>query len=180
MMPGRAVLLGATATLALARAAAAQPSATSATEEAVALCRLAADPGPGQVGLLTRGLAIAEAAVRADPGDGRAHFAVFCNLGRRARAVGGAFHPFEVARALHELDTAVRLAPDDPDVTAAKGAVLVDLPPLLGGDPAAGERWLRRALVLDPHNREARDYLAAALSRRGADEEARRVRDTGS
>jgi Flp pilus assembly protein TadD len=57
--------------------------------------------------------------------------------------------------------------------------VLANLPPFLGGDPAAAEQWLRRALVLDPHNRDARDYLADVLSRRGADDEARRLRETG-
>jgi cytochrome c-type biogenesis protein CcmH/NrfG len=183
MMAGAArwAILGAAWTLALAGVAAAQPSGTSAADQAIALCRLAARSTPERDETLARGLAIAEAAARADPRDGRAHFAVFCNLGRRAQALGGGvFHPFEVARALRELDAAVRLAPDDPDVAAAKGAVLVDLPAVLGGDPAAGERWLRRALVLDPHNREARAYLAAVLARRGAEDEARRVRDAGS
>jgi cytochrome c-type biogenesis protein CcmH/NrfG len=151
----------------------------SAAAQALALCQLAEQQtAEARDDFLTRGLALAESAVRADPGDGRAHFAVFCNLGRRVQAAGlSVFHLLEIVRALDELEAAVRLAPDDPDVAAAKGAVLANLPPLLGGDATAGEQWLRRALALDPHHREARAYLAAALSRRGAEDEARRVRD---
>jgi cytochrome c-type biogenesis protein CcmH/NrfG len=170
------VFVACCAVLAARGALAADPSAAT---QALALCQLAVqETGEARVEILTRGLALAEDAVRADPGDGRAHFAVFCNLGRRVQAAGvSVFHVLEIVRALDELDAAVRLAPDDPDVAAAKGAVLANLPPLLGGDASAGEQWLRRALALDPHHREARAYLAAALSRRGAVDEARRLRD---
>lgn len=149
----------------------------SAAAQALALCQLAdQQTGEARVELLTRGLAMAEGAVQADPGDARAHFAVFCNVGRRVQAAGlSVLHLLEIVRALDELEAAVRLAPDDPDIAAAKGAVLANLPPLFGGDSTAGEHWLRRALALDPHHREARSYLAAALSRRGADDEARRL-----
>ena len=47
----------------------------------------------------------------------------------------------------------------DPDVLTAKGAVLLALPGLLGGDAREGERWLRRALARDPQHCAARAYL---------------------
>jgi tetratricopeptide (TPR) repeat protein len=166
-----ALAFGAFVALLAACPAAAQPSASSPADEALALCKRAEEGGEARVDLLTRGLAIAERAVEADPADARAHFAVFCNLGRRIQATGlSVLHLFEVVRALRELDDAARLAPDDPDVVAAKGAVLASLPPVFGGDATAGEQWLRRALALDPNHREARAYLAAILSRRGADD----------
>jgi hypothetical protein len=117
---------------------------------------------------LTRGLEAAAAAVDADPHDALAHFALFCNLGRRAQTPGAGFTgPFAIYRALRALDTALELAPDDADVTVAKGVLLLQLPSLLGGDEARGEQCLRRALVLDPNHGPARGYLADVLARRG-------------
>ena len=145
----------------LAGTASAVPPGSEAAGEALALCDLATsgtadDRGP----LLERGVALARAAVAADSRDARAYLALFCNLGRRVQTEAFLFaHVGDVLRAVEALDTAVALAPDDADIAAAKGALLVRLPRFLGGDPAAGERWLRRALVLDPLQRTARDYL---------------------
>lgn len=149
------------AVLALAGTAFAVPPGSEAAAEALALCGLAASSGAGdRDALLDRGVALARDAVGADPRDARAHLALFCNLGRRLQTQAFPFaHVGDVMRAIEALDAAVTLAPDDADVAAAKGAMLVRLPRLLGGDPAAGERWLRRALALDPFHRQARDYL---------------------
>lgn len=123
--------------------------------QALELCD-AADSAPpsDRAAILTRGLERAEEAVEANPLDATAHFAVFCNLGKRTD-LRRQTHGFlgllrDVGRARRELEEALVLAPDDPAVLAAKGQMLTELPRFLGGDPAEGERLLRRAAALDP------------------------------
>jgi hypothetical protein len=95
----------------LAGTSSAVPAGGPAALEALALCRASERlEGAARREALERGLALAIAAVAADDQDAAAHFAMFCTRG-----------------ALGELDTAVRLAPDDPDVLAAKGAALLSL-----------------------------------------------------
>jgi hypothetical protein len=149
--------------------AGALPPGSSRAREAFALCQLAEQQsGDARVELLTRGLDLAEAAVDADARDALAHFALFCNLGRRVQSGGlGLTGPFAIYRALRALDVALELAPDDADVLAAKGVILLQLPPFLGGDETRGEQCLRRALSLDPNLGSARAYLADVLVRRG-------------
>jgi cytochrome c-type biogenesis protein CcmH/NrfG len=175
-MPSRfaaaAVLVGA-----LVGVAAAVPSGQPAALEALALCRAAERlEGAARRESLERGLVLARAAVAADERDAAAHFATFCALGRLVQLRGlDPWHPFEALRALDELEAAVRLAPEDPDVLAAKGATLLRLPRLLGGDPGEGRTWLRRALARDPHHCAAGAYLAAAEAPR--DDETLRLPD---
>jgi hypothetical protein len=157
---------------ALAGTAWALPAGQPAAHDALALCRAAEHlEGAAQREALEHGLALATAALAADDGDAAAHFAAFCTLGRLVQLRGiSVMRPLEPLRALGELDTAVRLAPDDPDVLAAKGATLLRLPRLLGGDPGEGRVWLRRALARDPHHCAASAYLAAAESSRDDDD----------
>jgi len=61
----------------------------------------------------------------------------------------------------------LELAPDFPDALLGKGALLSSLPRLLGGDPAEGERLVRRALQIDPDYVGARLFLAESLQKRG-------------
>ena len=130
--------------------------------EALALCRLAAEQTDttARIALLERGLAMAEEAVADDDADAAGHFAVFCNLGRRLQ-----LHPlsvgnlFVIRRVRREIDRTLALTPDAPGVLTAKGTMLLDLPGLLGGDPAEGERLLRRALEVAPDFEDARRAL---------------------
>lgn len=71
-------------------AAAVTPLADSPrAHESLALCEEADRASAAErLGLLARGLELAEAAVTADGGDAAAHFALFCNLGRRMRLAG--------------------------------------------------------------------------------------------
>lgn len=146
---------------ALAAPSHAVPDGSPQAREAYTLCRAAERVAPAdRLPMLDRGLRLAEAALAADAADAQAHFALFCTLGRRLLVTGfSLLRPLAALRALRELDTAVRLAPDDPDVLAAKGAVLLELPGILGGDAREGERWLRRALARDPGHCAARAYL---------------------
>ena len=148
----------------LAGLAGAVPAGQPAALDALALCRAAERlKGAARQQSLEQGLALAAAAVAADGRDAAAHFATFCTLGRLVQIRGlDPWRPFEAFRALDELEAAVRLAPDDPDVMAAKGATLLLLPRLLGGDPGEGRVWLRRALARDPHHCAASAYLAAS------------------
>jgi hypothetical protein len=118
--------------------------------------------------MLARGLALADAAVALDPRSVPAHMAVVCNLGKATGLGGlglGAFRA--VHRLRREIDTTLALAPDHPEALAAKGALLLRLPRILGGDPEEAELWLRRALAADPANTTARAYLAELEARRG-------------
>ncbi|HJW68748.1 MAG TPA: tetratricopeptide repeat protein [Candidatus Binatia bacterium] len=119
--------------------------------------------------MLTRGLARAEEAVRADPQDPVAHFAVFCNLGKRLRLQmkqrgAGLFSTLGALRRVQkEIDIALALSPDYAAALAAKGEMLVEMPRLFGGDPREGERLLRRAVALDPGDPRMRLMLANVL-----------------
>lgn len=125
--------------------------------------------GENRLDLLRRGSELAESLVATDPSDALAHFAVFCNLGRRLQATGFGFAaPLQIMRALRALDVALTLAPGDPDVLVAKGALTMELPRLFGGDPDGGEPWFRRALERDPGHARARAYLDGVLARRAA------------
>jgi Tfp pilus assembly protein PilF len=82
-------------------------------------------------------------------------------------------------RVRRELDITLALAPDDADALAAEGAMLLETPRLFGGDPAMAEALLRRALEIEPDNPTTRRYLAAALTERGANDEAQAVQAVG-
>ena len=129
---------------------------------ALALCDEADDlSGDQRQQILMRGLQLAERAVAADPYDAKAHFAVFCNLGKQVQSHGPRPRDVIVVRRLkRELDTALALAPDDPDLLAAKGVLLLALPWFLGGDARQGEELLHATLVKDPDNAVARRYMS--------------------
>ena len=170
MAPG-VRLLACTCALLLGLAAGAEafPTGSERARQALDLCQEAdvEQDEASRVRMLTRGLALAEASVGEDDADALGHVARVCNLARRLRHDGLRIgSPFEVWRALRALDRAVGLAPVDPDVMTAKGALLIELPPLLGGDAEEGEAWLRRALAIAPEHATARAYLGTSL---GAD-----------
>ncbi len=112
--------------------------------------------------LLDRGVALSEAAVEADDADAAAHFALFCNLGRRLqlRPLGWSSLT-AIGRVRRAIDRALALAPRSPQVLTAKGVMLLELPRLFGGDVAEGERLLRQALEVAPGFPAAEHALAA-------------------
>jgi len=171
----RAVVLLLAAVLLAARPAAAVPVGSSAAAESLATCEHADDlSGDARAQALARGMTLAEVAAAANPNDGLAHFATVCNLGKQMEMAGIGLGQFLSLRRLRrELDAALDLAPGDADVLATKGALLLNLPRLFGGDAAEAETLLRRALVAEPDNNTARCYLGRALNARGAADEAR-------
>ena len=140
-----------------------------AIDQSLALCAAADDLAPEQREmLLARGLALADAAVAADDRSARAHYAVVCNLGKTTELRGVSLGAFRaVGRLRREMDTTLALAPNDPEALAAKGALLVRLPRLLGGDAVEGAQLLRRALAIDPLNATARTYLGELANQHG-------------
>jgi len=154
-------LLAALIVALLVPASHAEESVTETVREALAICRSVGTlPVEERVARLDEGLAMAERAALDDPTNALAHYASFCNRGKRLQLTGFSFGAFgEVRRLRREIDRAIELAPDWPEALAGKGAMLVALPRLLGGDAEEGGRLLRRALTLDPTNAEARIML---------------------
>jgi hypothetical protein len=155
---------------------AADPPGTDASRRAQARCAAAnALTGDARTAALKESLAAADAAIAADDTDALAHFAAFCALGGLLRTEGVSLAaPLQLRRLRREVDRTLELAPDFADAYAGKGELLLNLPRLLGGDPAEGERMLRRALAIDPDYLTPRLALVDALKARGATDEARR------
>lgn len=149
--------------------------ATQVASVALELCHRAELEAPEAAReMIERGLRQAEAAVRRNADDPVAHFALFCNLGKRLRARGFSVFMIGDLRRLHRaLDRSLTLDPDYADAIAAKGALLYYTPAFAGGDVDAAERYLREALRLDAAN-PARLVLVELLAYRGAVDEARR------
>jgi tetratricopeptide (TPR) repeat protein len=171
----RAAAAAAVALLALARGArAADPPGSPRANQALTVCLADAATPAERRANLARGLALAEEAVAADERDPKAHFAVFCNLGNDLKLRGVALQSlFAMRRLRREIDRTLELAPDYADALVGKGELLLELPRLLGGDAAEGERLLRAALRVDPDYIDAHLGLARALAARGARDEAR-------
>ena len=141
----------------------------------MALCERANGlSGTERVEALAHGMALAESAAAADAHDALAHFATVCNLGKQMEAAGlGLGQLLNLRRLRRELDAALELAPGDADVLGAKGALLLRLPGLFGGDVRQAEVLLRRALAAEPSNATVRCHLAQALTALGAEDQAR-------
>lgn len=117
----------------------------------------------------------AEAALARNPQSPGANFVYFAATGRLLLADGLAKNLFALRKLDKQyLDRALELDPLYANALAAKGGVLLDLPVLIGGDPAEGLRLLRKASRLNPGGAGTRVSLAKALARNGDVEDARR------
>lgn len=132
------------------------------TQQALHLCQQADGLQPKQrEAVLMEGLRLAEAAVKHNDVDPRAHFAVFCTLGKLVEQRGPGLGSFRKVRRLRrEIDRALELAPDYERALAAKAEFLIRVPAWLGGDPAEAERLLFRARVI----RQQRDLTLERVS----------------
>ena len=138
---------------------------------ALALCRdadfLPADDKDAQRVFLESGMTVAEEAVAAHPDDPKAQIALSCILGKQLQVSGVSWRSLQRLNRLKVVvDTALQLAPDDPDALVAKGELLHQLPSVLGGDVLAAERFLRLAVGKNPDHLRARLYLARLLGER--------------
>jgi tetratricopeptide (TPR) repeat protein len=173
------VTLAGCASLLAASAYAEDPPGTPTSREALATCHQARSDARADE-LLEKSLALADQAVAADDKDALAYFARFCALGEQARRSGVSISSLVKIWGIRDaVDRTLALAPEFPDALFGKGALLVSLPGILGGDTKAGDRLIARALEIDPDYVEARLFRADALEKNGqreaAQEEARRA-----
>jgi lipoprotein NlpI len=169
--------VGAMAILVLTGVAMADATLPGSTrgQEALDLCMAAERmPTAERESMLARGLALAETAVQIDDTDAKAHLAVFCNLGRQMQRHALSLRSLVGVRRLRtEIDRALALAPDSPEVLTAKGAFLAELPGFFGGSLDEAEHLLRRAIAADRTFAHAHLSLAEVLAAREARDEAR-------
>jgi len=127
-----------------------------------------------RVGHFEKGRALGEQAVALDDRSADAHFALFCNLGELMRIDGelSITSVMGFRRMTKELDRTLELAPDHLDALSAKGAFLLRLPSMLGGDREKGEKLLRYVLLKSPQSVNARLSLALSYCTDGRHSEA--------
>ena len=117
--------------------------------------------------------ALAEQALKLNDKYPDAHYALFCTLGEQLRIDGenlGSIVGFREMMAA--LDRTLELKPDHLNAISSKGAFLVRLPGILGGDVERGEKMLRMVIQKEPNSINARLNLAKVLADRGNYQEA--------
>jgi hypothetical protein len=156
-------------TRAIGPALAAEPPGTELSNAAIRECDAIADrPSKTDRAALEAARQTAERAVAADPKDAKAHLAMFCVIAKLASLDRFRLSGLFAVRRLHsEVDRALALAPDYEDALIAKGALLLNLPGLLGGDAHEAARLLQRAVELEPERISARLHLAEAYEKTG-------------
>ncbi len=144
------------------------------SQDALDLCHSAELEGEDvALAIFERGITLARAAIEEQQNDPVAHFALFCNLAKRARQRGFSLRMVgDLRRMKKALDRSLKLKPNYADAVAAKGALLYYMPRFIGGDVKEGERLIRAALALDPSN-PTRLVLVDLLTYREAFTEAR-------
>ena len=154
----------------------AQQSSQPLAHEAMAECsagRVTQDRA-SRVGHFEQGQALGEQAVALDDRSADAHFALFCNLGELMRIDGelSLTSVMGFRRMMNELDRTLEIAPDHLDAMSAKGAFLLRLPSLLGGNREKGEKLLQYVLLKSPQSVNARLSLAKSYCADGRHSEA--------
>ncbi len=119
---------------------------------------------------------LAESLVTDAPDIAEGHFLLFAARGRRLLDESGKPSPrnfWKFSGLNKHLSRTLELDPSHAHALAAKGGLLLDLPPYLGGDVKAAQRHLERAIQLNPTGPGTRLTLARALVRQGLREPAR-------
>ncbi|MEO2166545.1 MAG: hypothetical protein ABGY42_00210 [bacterium] len=150
------------------------PGAPADAKRAIRICEtLDSTPPAARAAALEQAISLAERAVRRFPEDARAHFALFCTLGRNLQQEGASVQAlFAVRRVRHAVQKAIALQPTYVDALVAHGAMLASLPWLMGGDTDRGEALIRHAIGLDPTFLPAYRELAALLHADGRGDQA--------
>lgn len=117
--------------------------------------------------------ALAEKALKLNNRYPDAHYALFCSLGEQLRIDGENLTSIVGFREMMAaLDRTLELKPDHLNAISSKGAFLVRLPRMLGGDVERGEKMLRLVIKKEPTAINARLNLAKVLADRGNYQEA--------
>ena len=121
-------------------------------------------------------VAAAEKAIARFPEDPRSQFALFCSLGRKLETSKNHLRSVLLVRRAHRaVQKALALQPTHVDALVAHGAMLGQLPWMLGGDNDRAESLIRRAISLDPAFIPAHRELANLLRAQGRGDEAHMV-----
>jgi hypothetical protein len=107
-----------------------------------------------------RGRVVAERAIARAPGDAEAHLWSAINLGSWAHVKGLVRSLLTLQTIRREVDTVLRLAPDNVEAHAMAGSLDREVPPILGGDKAKAEAHFKTARKLAPHLTGVRLELA--------------------
>jgi tetratricopeptide (TPR) repeat protein len=137
------------------------PAATS-IRESYRLLELGeeSDDDAAKLDWYARGKQLADLAVRQEPGNAEAHFALFANWGRWLQTDGWLKNSYRLPAVWKELDRTLELNPDHSDALAAKGGMYLQLPRFLGGNVDKAVPLLVRSIELDPRAPGARLELA--------------------
>lgn len=129
---------------------------------------------PGQMRHYRKAESLAEKALELDDHNATAHFVYFAARGRRLISEGGIAATLKMTSLNAHLTTALELDPNYANALAAKGGILLDLPFYLGGDAEEAQRYLKKAVNLNPTGPGTRITYAKALIRTGQKEDARK------
>ena len=121
-----------------------------------------------------RGRAAAQQAIAKAPGSAEAHLWYAINLGSWAQVKGLVRSLLTLRTLRQEVDTVLRLDPNNVEGNIMAGSLYRELPVLLGGDPAQAEQHFKKAQSLDPRLTGVRIELALLYSNTGRIAEARR------
>jgi tetratricopeptide (TPR) repeat protein len=121
-----------------------------------------------------RGRVVAERAIARAPGDAEAHLWCAINLGSWAHVKGLVRSLLTLQNIRREVETVLRLDPDNVDAHVMAGSLDRELPALLGGDKAKAEEHFKTARKLAPHLTGARIELAKLYIKMDRLAEARR------
>jgi hypothetical protein len=141
-----AVLLFAQAIVALAG----DDSAPGLVRESIAHYHAAESAREGWREILDEGARLAERAAELDPKNADARYALFLNLGLRAKRAGLGAQLFTVRRLRTLLDETIALDPRHAHAWEARGEMLAQMPRLLGGSRAEAEKAFQRSAEIDP------------------------------
>ena len=107
-----------------------------------------------------RGRVVAERAIARAPGDAEAHLWCAINLGSWAAVKGLVRSLLTLQNIRREVETVLRLDPNNVDAHVMAGSLDREVPAILGGDKAKAEEHFKTARKLAPHLTGARIELA--------------------
>ncbi len=120
------------------------------------------------------GAKAAEQAFLLDDTNADAHFFHAVNLGSAARLKGVANGAMVVKEMKQCAQRAIELNPEHPQALQLMGALLIELPWMLGGDEKKAQEYLERAIAADGNYTKARILIAKLYKKQGRIGEARK------
>lgn len=120
------------------------------------------------------GAQAAEQALTLDDTNADAHFFHAVNLGSAARLKGATNGAMVVMEMKQCAQRAIDLNPNHAQALQLTGALLVELPWVLGGDEKKGQGYLERAIAADGNYTKARILVAKLYRKQGRIDEARK------